>query len=211
MKKMRKLPALLIGIMLCFALVACSENASGSDTGWKTVQNSRSEDCLTLGMTREKVEEILSTAESTEIEVNETKNEIVVTYSDSGNQSEQIQIRYVDQNVFSISVGSRSNQQDQEFSNWNLNGISLGSTKEEVIAACGTPLREETLEPPELSVQNGMDYDTYAFIDYNYDADGVLLKKDSEEAAFSLAFILKEEKVIYYSISQFPDVPDVVE
>ena len=129
--------------------------------------------------------------------VDEVSIDSIVTtvYTEDG--KDQIKIDYQDNKVTSISVGGRLNQKDQEYSDWFVNGISIGSTKEEVLAVYGTPTQEDILESPQKNEDTG---DIYT-ITYCYDKEGDILEENTGEAEYTVIFFLKGESVVFYSVS----------
>lgn len=192
----RLLHFLLIAcIGLYLILAACDEENTTIKRTVMAIENTQSGEVLDVGMDREEIEQTLGSVEkTTEFEAVEDDT-VSVTYFE--NTSNQLKVQYENNKAILISVGGRSNQKDQDSSAWFINGVSLGSTKEEVLEAFAASTLEDVLSSSE---ETG---NLTTVITYYYDEEGAITR-NADDANYTVAFVFKNDSVIVFSVSFVP-------
>ena len=176
---------------LWLILAACGGEGPAVERSVTTIENSQSGEVLAAGMDRETIEQVLGNVEDTIEFESEEDDTVTVTYFET--ETDQVQVQYGDSKAILISVGGRMNQKDQDSSDWFINGISLGSTRDEVLDAYGTPSEEGVLGSPD---ENG---DITTVITYCYDEEDAIVE-NSGDAKYTVNFILKNDSVINFAL-----------
>lgn len=166
----------VLALCLTLPLSACGEGTPNENSQWKTIKNSQSKACISLDMTHEEAEKILTANPENETVIDEQN--IGVFYAET--KADRVQIQYQDDVVNNIQIGWKA---EPEESNWSINGITLGNTREDVLGAFGEPTRV-----------------TGELLEYYYDAEGTLLTENTENAASWVVFSVENGSVTTYSL-----------
>lgn len=176
---------------LWLILAACGGEGPAAERSVTTIENSQSGEILATGMDREKIEQALGSIKDTiELEAEE-EDTVSVTYFE--NEINQVKVQYENNKAILISIGGKINQKDQDNSDWFINGVSLGNTKDDVVAVYGTPTEEGVLGSPD---ENG---DITTVITYCYDEEDAIVE-NSGDAKYTVNFILKNDSVINFAL-----------
>ena len=176
---MKKIATQCICMLLCIFLASCvaHEPEPQAEKEGPNVFNRESGTCISLGMTREEVESLLVPADGTG-SVQDTEEYTTGYYGDIA--EERLQVYYHNDIVIRLTVDH------VESSSWQLkDGISLGSSKEEIIELYGESVRKSSGEE---------------VFDYYYDANDTLLGDENGNAAYFVSFYFGEESLESYSI-----------
>lgn len=134
-----KLKNLLLIAALCLGLAACGSSgdsgaggAGGGDAAPNAFTNSETGVSITLGMTRDEVGELITPkVDATWVE--DEWGQGSMFYGETPEES--LAIIYQDNKVIGIGVGEHINT--AETSQWSINGVTKGSSLEDIIAAYG--------------------------------------------------------------------------
>lgn len=178
---------LLIALLLCFSLTACSTDSPTATQSPLTFQNTESKGVLTLGMSRQDAEKVLSDDPSTLTQPLQWSGSGTITYFP--NTADQLTIYYDHETVAWFTV----DQNDATVtSHWAVNdGLSRGAEEAAVIEQYGQALPQN----------RQTDADGILHLSYYYDEEGQLLGEENGSAAYVVLLELDQGKLIGYQVS----------
>lgn len=178
---------LLIALLLCFSLTACSTDSPTATQSPLTFQNTESKGVLTLGMSRQDAEKVLSDDPSTLTQPPQWSGSGTITYFP--NTADQLTIYYDNETVAWFTV----DQNDANVtSHWAVNdGLSRGAEEAAVIEQYGQALPQNR-----QTDANGI-----LHLSYYYDEEGQLLGEENGSAAYVVLLELDQGKLIGYQVS----------
>ena len=178
---------LLIALLLCFSLTACSTDSPTATQSPLTFQNTESKGVLTLGMSRQDAEKVLSDDPSTLTQPPQWSGSGTITYFP--NTADQLTIYYDNETVAWFTV----DQNDANVtSHWAVNdGLSRGAEEAAVIQQYGQALPQN----------RQTDADGILHLSYYYDEEGQLLGEENGSAAYVVLLELDQGKLIGYQVS----------
>lgn len=168
---------LLVGCVLA----ACGSQEVDSNCPWNGIQHNESGTCIFLDMTYDEVKAALPDMEHlSTVGANST-----YLYGGDDLSEDKLTIHFHEKTVTEMAVvGTLA-------SNWSLHKeITIGSTKEEIVAAYGEPARpsDELLE-------------------YYYDADGDLIGAEKGDPTYAILLVLEENELNDFYVRYYHPKP----
>lgn len=194
---------LILALFECSILLllttACEKEDDSTRQAKDTIENIQNGVVLSLGMSREEVEEDLPSVDIRDEFQDNLDGTTTVFYGME--EKDWIRITYRENCVTQLLVGERVNQKNQSVSDWQTGGVSLGATAEQVIAAYGSnegTNRVDTVERDGKTIE-------VVGISYFYDENGTRIEPEDDDrsVAFHVTFLLEDNVTAYISISHW--------